>query len=93
MSLSHRSAAEQWRRNHPDGWALIETEALERLARGQKFGMKALIEFVRWHLTYKTRAEARDYKLNNNFTAHFARMLVADHPAIAGLIHMREAGE
>ena len=93
--VSHRYAAEQWRIQHPDGWALLESEAAAMVARGKRFGMKCLVEHVRWLMHYASASDqpAGTYRLNNNHTAYFARMLLADHPAWAQYIETREAGD
>jgi hypothetical protein len=67
---------------------------LARLAKqakhdhGKMIGMKALFERVRWEMQIQTRR--RDFKLNNNHTAFYARMLMKNEPELAGLFALRK---
>lgn len=67
---------------------------LARLAKqakrdhGKMIGMKALFERVRWEMQIQTRR--RDFKLNNNHTAFYARMLMENEPELAGLFALRK---
>lgn len=69
-------------------------EVLVRLARewvaatGRgKLGIKALYERARWEIAVQTNNP--DYKLNNNFTAFYARLIMAQEPDLSELFHMR----
>uniref|UniRef100_A0AAU2V704 Uncharacterized protein n=1 Tax=Streptomyces sp. NBC_00003 TaxID=2903608 RepID=A0AAU2V704_9ACTN len=59
-------------------------EALEELtsewleAGGGRVGMKALFERLRWQMGIQTNG--RPFKLNNNFTSRYTRLLCARHP-------------
>jgi len=67
---------------------------LARLAKqakhdhGKMIGMKALFERVRWEMQIQTRRS--DFKLNNNHTAFYARMLMENEPELAGLFALRK---
>ncbi|MDX3526324.1 hypothetical protein P1P75_07700 [Streptomyces sp. ID05-39B] len=67
-------------------WIYRSLERLveERLAAGAKrVGMKALFEALRW------RQPAGVKGLNNNYTALYARRLLAAHPEWASVIEVR----
>ncbi|MDT0382302.1 hypothetical protein RM572_26440 [Streptomyces sp. DSM 42041] len=69
---------------HP--WVYRELEQLvaRRLASGEKrVGMKALFEALRWRHPHGAQG------LNNNFTALYARRLLAEHPQWAAAIETR----
>jgi hypothetical protein len=51
------------------------------------YGMKSLFERVRWHLDVETRNED-GLKLNNNYTAYYARLLNRE-PGMAGFFRTR----
>jgi hypothetical protein len=87
----HAAAAAEWIDTHPKAMALFESMALRRVAVKQRFGMKALVETVRWHHAIE-RDQDEEWKLNNNFTAYIARWLIARHPDIANYIETRHAG-
>lgn len=87
----HAAAAAQWIAAHPRAMALFESMALRRVAVKQHFGMKALVETVRWHHAIDTD-QTEEWKLNNNFTSYIVRWLIAKHPSIAQFVETRHAG-
>lgn len=87
----HAAAAAQWIEAHPRAMALFESMALRRVAVKQRFGMKSLVETVRWHHAIDTD-QTEEWKLNNNFTSYLARWLIARHPEIATFIELRHVG-
>lgn len=69
-------------------------ELLVRLARewrrtvGDKLGIKALFERARWESRIVTRGE--EYSLNNNYTAFYARLIMAQERDLKGIFNLRE---
>ena len=69
-------------------------DSLVRLAREVKrhgvrrVGMKALFERLRWDHALKTQG-AR-FKLDNGFTAYYARLLMQRNPELRGLFELRK---
>ena len=62
--------------------------ARQARARGRtRIGMKMLFEVVRWEHTLTTTGE---FKLNNNLTSRYARLLMNEHPDLAGMFETRE---
>jgi len=69
-------------------------EVLVRLAREwvsrtgrHKLGIKTLYERARWEIALSTTDA--DFKLNNNFTAFYARLIMAQERDLAGLFDLR----
>ena len=68
--------------------------ALVRLARQlvkkghTKVGMKMLFEQLRWEW-YVTTTDTSGFRLNNNYTAFFARKIMANEPDLADLFETR----
>lgn len=65
-----------------------------RIARWLKFekgfehgGMKMIFERMRWLHAVKTRGEV--YKLNNNYTSHYARLVMDECPDLDGFFRTR----
>jgi hypothetical protein len=54
-----------------------------------KLGMKSLYERARWDLAIDTNDP--DYRLNNDFTAFYARLIEAREPDLAGLFELRRS--
>ncbi|MDO0936468.1 hypothetical protein QQY66_33975 [Streptomyces sp. DG2A-72] len=69
---------------HPYVYRALERLTAQRLASGAtRIGLKALFEDVRWQLPEGIRG------LSNNFTALYARKLIADHPHWASAFELR----
>lgn len=71
-------------------------ERLKRLAfklkvRGvERYGMKALWEVLRYEEALETNAPASSFRLNNNYTASYARLLMAQEEDLEGFFELRE---
>ncbi|MBT2409382.1 hypothetical protein J7I94_02195 [Streptomyces sp. ISL-12] len=69
---------------HPWVYRALEQLVIQRLAAGaQRVGMKALFEALRWRHPHGVKG------LNNNYTALYARRLLAEHPEWASAIETR----
>lgn len=88
---SIRAAFDRFHADNPHVWTLFEKFALEAIARGRgKFGAKAIFERLRWYSIVETDGEP--WRLNNNYTAYYARLFESRHPEHAGFFEMREVG-
>ncbi len=56
----------------------------------QRWGIKALWEVCRYELVLRTSASAREFKLNNNYTAYYARLLMERNPELSDFFETRE---
>ena len=81
------AAFERFHAANPHVYQALRTAALHAVARGRKVGMKAIYERVRWEYAVETREEP--YKLNNNYTAHYARLLMESVPELHGYFETR----
>lgn len=70
--------------------------ALVRLAREwvastgrHKLGIKTLFERTRWEIAMTTTDP--DFKLNNNFTAYYARLIMLREPDLAEMFTLRRS--
>jgi hypothetical protein len=73
---------------NPQVYRLLLTLAWEaREAGHERVGMKELMERARWNYTLHTTGTAP--RLNNNYTALYARLIVNDCPELAGLFEFR----
>ena len=76
-------------RANPHVYVQLRKLALNYRRQGrQRGGMKMLFEVLRYQSGIRTRGEP--YKLNNDFTALYARMLMAREPELAGFFETRE---
>lgn len=53
----------------------------------RKIGIGALFERARWEIAIETSDP--DFKLNNNYRAFYARLIMHDHPDLAGVFELR----
>ena len=58
--------------------------------RGHTRGsMKMLFEVLRWERMLATDDPSSDFKLNNNYTSHYARLVTDRHPRFEGFFETR----
>lgn len=77
---------------NPHVYRLLRDEALKAKRAGlRRFGMKALFERLRWISQVETVGDP--YRLNNNYTAFYARLLMESEPALRGFFETRESGQ
>jgi hypothetical protein len=83
---------EQFRRFHeanPHVARILAQMALDLKRRGREhFGMKALFEALRYYSALQT--EGDEWKLNNNHTSFYARLLMDRHPELEDFFEIRE---
>lgn len=63
----------QWRRRHPE----------------RKCGIRMLWESMRWDFALSTNPDEDEYKLNNNYTSHYARTIMDCEPDLNGIFEVR----
>lgn len=66
----------------------LESLAAEWLDLHPRIGTKALVERLRWESGISTHGDP--YLINNDFTAHYGRLLISRHPEWDGRIPTRE---
>lgn len=74
---------------HPEVYTELREMALRLRRQGRKhYGIKALYEIVRFNRALNARSSA-DWKLNNNFSALYARLLMQNEPALHDFFRLR----
>jgi len=88
----------QWMRffkfhdENPHVYKEFERRALLLINKGRRhFGAKAIFEAMRFDWAATTTDE--EFKLNNNYTAYYARMFEDKHPDYVGFFEMRTQKE
>jgi hypothetical protein len=86
----HRARFEWFPQNNPHVYRNLRALALGmKRQRGKKrVGIKMLYEVLRYQ--YDIQTTGQEFKLNNNYTAYYARLLMAQEPELAGLFEVRE---
>ena len=62
------------------------TRMLKRMGR-RRVGMKMLFEVLRWQHLVRTAAD--DFKLNNDYTSRYARLIMEQEPDLEGMFETR----
>lgn len=76
---------------NPRVYSLLKQFAVEwrkRRGKAAKLGIKALFKRVRWEISLGKIKE--DFKLNNNNTAFYARLLMRDEPILKDIFNVRK---
>jgi len=79
----------QFHRDNPWIYKELRKMAMELHAAGhERYGMKGLFEVLRWKQARKTAGS--EFKLNNNYTALYARLLMHREPSLKEFFATRE---
>lgn len=77
-----------------NAWVLdaLEQMTADLIRRGRhRVGMKMLVEVIRWNYARHTSTQnSGDFKVNNDFTSRYARLILDRHPEWHGVFETRE---
>lgn len=74
---------------NPHVYVAIVSLARELKRQGwRKAGMKQIFEQLRWRYSVATRGD--QWRMNNNYTAHYARLVMSREPDLEGFFDTRE---
>jgi hypothetical protein len=83
------TAFENFHKKNPDVWRLFKKFALQVVSTDRKYySAKAIFERIRWHVEIENRGD--EVKLNNNFTAYYARLFHLAYPEYDGFFRNRK---
>lgn len=75
-------------RRNPQVYEALKGRALEMRRRGvTRYSISGLFELLRWQ--YAMQTQGGEYRLNNDFRAPYARLLMAENEALAGFFETR----
>jgi len=86
-----RDAFDEFHQRHPEVLEQLRRRALRAQRRGYQPGIAALFEVLRWGHGMARVTGADEFKLNNNFKAHYARLLMQTTPELSGFFELRQA--
>lgn len=89
---NHEKEFRRFHLAHPDVFEQIIKHARLLWSHGHRhYGIAAFFENFRWHRRIPEKPdEAEEFKLNNNYRAFYARMLMALYPEFDGFFELRE---
>jgi len=74
---------------YPSVYVFFERFALQLILAGRKkIGAKMIAERVRWEC-YTGSKDDREFKLNNNYIAYYARLFTENHPEYQSYFEFR----
>ena len=81
----------RFHQDNPEIYDLYVKYAFQlRDAGRENYGSKAIVERIRWHVNVETQSKD-EFKINNNHTAYYARMVMMDYPELKGYFRIRSA--
>lgn len=78
-----------YRARHPEVYSALVQFTRDAKAAGIRVGIKAVFERVRWEMRVDRRTGDGEYLLNNNWTSHYSRLIMAQEPDLAGFFETR----
>ncbi len=76
--------------SNPDVFALFVILAEKMRAAGwRRYSAKTIIEQIRWHYDLASGGKDGEWRLNNNFTSRYVRLLIETRPEFAGFFETR----
>lgn len=83
---------EAFNRANPQVYAALQCLAMQMLSSGvRQYGIKGLFEILRWQFALQTKGSP--FRLCNDFTSRYARLLVKNNPELDGFFEMRQLRE
>lgn len=74
--------------SNPHVYTALVQMARDLVNRGhRRIGMKMLFEVLRWQTAMYTTGST--FKLNNNYTSHYARVIMENEPDLRGVFELR----
>jgi len=84
-----QKAFEQFDKDNPHVWNLFVQFAFRAIRKGfNHYGAKTIFEAIRYHSDIVTKD--KDFKLNNDYTAYYARKFEREYPEHRGFFRMRK---
>jgi len=83
-----QSRFEKYHTDNPIVFDLFEKYARTVMKLGyEKYSAKAICERIRWHMHFDVKDT--NFKLNNNYTSRYARLLASTNPVFADFFRNR----
>jgi hypothetical protein len=90
VALTHAEKFEEFHKQNPQVLVMLEQLANEMISRGRRrVGIGLLCEVLRWNYYMQTDEPNSEFKLNNNYRPHYARLLIERHPNWADVFETR----
>ena len=74
---------------NPHVYEMLRRLSLDAARHGRRLGIGMLFEVLRWQNAMTTTDEASEFKLNNNYRAFYARLLMEREPDLQDYFETR----
>ena len=79
----------QYHNENPEIWKLFKKVTFEAIDKGFKsYGSKGIFEIIRWQKAGRIKEDG--FKINNNYTADYARKFMIQFPSYKGFFRTRQ---
>jgi len=78
----------------PEVYTLLVALArnIRRRWPNRKVGIELLINRVRWDFSFDYSNSGEDFKINQNFAAYYARLIIKQEPDLQDMFELRQLG-
>lgn len=89
--ITIREAFEKFDEANPKVYELIKREALRAIRLGRpRLSIKNIIGWIRWERFIETEDGSSGYKINDAYSAHYARKFIRDYPHHEDKVELRQ---
>lgn len=83
-------ACKKFHKDHPEVWKQFARLTFDRIALGHKnYSADAIFHRIRWEMTLPTYEKGKEFKLNDHYTAFYARAFMKKYPEHDGFFKLR----
>lgn len=87
----HQRAFETFHLENPQVYRALRKICLQVKRAGmERFGIRTVWERLRWLAAFRTKRKRDTWKLNNNYSRHYARLLMERETELAGFFEIRD---
>ena len=85
-----KESFDRFHEQNPQVYEAFKEQVKIALKAGKKkMSAKAIINFLRWSMFLETTDDTCEFKINDSYSAHFARLFVERNPRFDGIFEMR----
>lgn len=83
---------QDYHKEHPEIWNQFKGTTLTAIKKGFKnYSSKSIFEIIRWHRRGDIKSDG--FKVNNNYTADYAKKFMNEYPQYDGFFRTRKRKE
>ena len=86
-----REAVIRFHEKHPEVWELFKKFTFERINKGFKnYSSDAIFHRIRWEMSLPEYEKGKEFKMNDHYTAFYARAFMERFPKFEGFFRTRK---